>query len=128
MSFNVIDQYNSFVENNFIKSNDLQLDVLKKIDTIWNNNKKTNLFSKSNKNLKNIKKDLDLGFKDKLNTIKNCLEDQSKFNSLLSSLISEICFSNEMILFEISLINIFNSSKSFFSSELTLLLSEDSFL
>ena len=49
MSFNVIDQYNSFVENNFIKSNDLQLDVLKKIDTIWNNNKKTNLFSKSNK-------------------------------------------------------------------------------
>ncbi len=49
MSFNVIDQYNSFVENNFIKSNDLQLDVLKKIDTIWNNNKKTNLFSNSNK-------------------------------------------------------------------------------
>ena len=43
MSFTVIDQYNSFVENNFIKSNQSQLDVLKKIDTIWNNNKKTNL-------------------------------------------------------------------------------------
>ena len=49
MSFTVIDQYNSFVENNFIKSNRSQLDVLKKNDTIWNNNKKTNLFSKSNK-------------------------------------------------------------------------------
>ena len=49
MSFTVIDQYNSFVENNFIKSNRSQLDVLKKINTIWNNNKKTNLFSNSNK-------------------------------------------------------------------------------
>ena len=49
MSFTVIDQYNSFVENNFIKSNRSQLDVLKKIDTIWNNNKKTNLFSNSSK-------------------------------------------------------------------------------
>ena len=49
MLFTVIDQYCSFVENNFIKSNQSQLDVLKKIDTIWNNNKKTNLFSSSNK-------------------------------------------------------------------------------
>ena len=49
MSFTVIDQYNSFVENNFIKSNRSQLDVLKKIDIIWNNNKKNNLFSNSNK-------------------------------------------------------------------------------
>ena len=49
MSFTVIDQYNSFVENNFIKSNRSQLDVLKKIDIIWNNNKKTNLFSNNNK-------------------------------------------------------------------------------
>ena len=49
MSFTVIDQYNSFVENNFIKSNRSQLDVLKKIDIIWNNNKKTNLFSNSSK-------------------------------------------------------------------------------
>ncbi|MDA9748800.1 cell division protein ZapE [Pelagibacteraceae bacterium] len=49
MTFTVIDQYNSFVENNFIKSNESQLDVLKKIETIWNNNNKTNLFSNSNK-------------------------------------------------------------------------------
>ena len=49
MSFTVIDQYNSFVENNFIKSNRSQLDVLKKIDTIWNKNKKNNLFSNSSK-------------------------------------------------------------------------------
>ena len=46
--------------------------------------------------MKNIKKDLDLGFKDKLNTIKNCLEDQSKFNSLLSSLISEMQIDDEL--------------------------------
>ena len=49
MSFNVIDQYNSFVENNFIKSNKFQLDVLKKINSIWDANKKTNLFSKKKK-------------------------------------------------------------------------------
>ncbi len=49
MSFTVIDQYNSFVENNFIKSNRSQLDVLKKIDNIWNKNKKNNLFSNSSK-------------------------------------------------------------------------------
>ena len=51
MSFNVIDQYNSFVENNFIKSNDQQLNILKKINLIWKNNQKSNLFSI------NIKKD-----------------------------------------------------------------------
>ena len=45
MSFNVIDQYNSFVENNFIKSNEAQVNVLKKINLIWDANKKTNLFS-----------------------------------------------------------------------------------
>ena len=44
MSFNVIDQYNSFVENNFIKSNEIQLDILKKINSVWNTNKKNNLF------------------------------------------------------------------------------------
>ena len=47
--FNVIDQYNSFVENNFIKSNEAQVDVLKKINSIWDENKKTNLFSTSKK-------------------------------------------------------------------------------
>ncbi len=48
------------------------------------------------KNLKHIKKDLDFGFKDKLSTIKSCLEDQSKFNSLLSSLISEMKIDDEL--------------------------------
>ena len=49
MSFNVIDQYYSFVENNFIKSNNAQVDVLKNINSIWNINKKSNLFSKNKK-------------------------------------------------------------------------------
>ncbi len=49
MKFNVIDQYNSFVENNFIKSNESQLEVLNKINNIWDNNKKTNLFSGNKK-------------------------------------------------------------------------------
>ena len=44
MSFNVIDQYNSFVENNFIKSNETQIDVLKKINSVWNTNKKIKFF------------------------------------------------------------------------------------
>ncbi len=51
MSFNVIDQYNSFVENNFIKSNKEQLEILAKIKSIWTNKKKSNLF------LANKKKD-----------------------------------------------------------------------
>ena len=49
MLFNVIDQYYSFVENNFIKSNEAQLNVLKKINIIWNTNKKTNIFSSNKK-------------------------------------------------------------------------------
>ena len=40
MGFDVIDQYNSFVENNFIKSNNAQLDVLKKINSVWNSSQK----------------------------------------------------------------------------------------
>ncbi len=44
MTFNVIDQYNSFVENNFIKSNESQVNVLKKINSIWDTNQKTNYF------------------------------------------------------------------------------------
>ncbi len=44
MKFDVIDQYNSFVENNFIKSNEAQVNILKRINSIWNTNKKTNLF------------------------------------------------------------------------------------
>ncbi len=44
MTFNVIDQYNSFVENNFIKTNDEQIKVLKKLNSVWLKNKKNNLF------------------------------------------------------------------------------------
>ena len=49
MSFSVIDQYNSFVENNFIKTSNAQIEVLKKLNTVWNKNKKNTLFVKSKK-------------------------------------------------------------------------------
>ena len=49
MGFDVIDQYNSFVENNFIKSNNAQLDVLKKINSVWNSSQKKNLFTNNKK-------------------------------------------------------------------------------
>ena len=49
MSFDVIDQYNSFVENNFIKSNGEQLIVLKKLNAVWKKNKKTGIFSNKKK-------------------------------------------------------------------------------
>tara|TARA_B100000963_G_scaffold259894_1_gene228167 strand:+ start:2052 stop:3092 length:1041 start_codon:yes stop_codon:yes gene_type:complete len=49
MSFSVFDQYNSFVENNFIKTSKEQLDVLKKLNFVWVNNKKNNIFIKSKK-------------------------------------------------------------------------------
>jgi len=49
MNFDVIDQYNSFVENNFIKSNEEQLKVLNEINNIWNSNQRTNLFSSNKK-------------------------------------------------------------------------------
>ena len=51
-----------------------------------------------------------------------------EYRFFTSSLISEICFSNEIILFEISLIDIFNSSKSFFAFDLELFPIDDSFL
>ena len=40
MSFDVIDQYNSFVENNFIKPNKTQLEVLKKLNLVWKSSQK----------------------------------------------------------------------------------------
>ena len=49
MSFSVVDQYNSFVENNFIKTSDKQLDVLKKLNSVWSNNKKGKYFIKLKK-------------------------------------------------------------------------------
>ena len=49
MSFSVIDQYNSFVENNFIKTSQAQLEVLKKLNSVWKKNNKNSLFIKSKK-------------------------------------------------------------------------------
>ncbi len=49
MSFSVVDQYNSFVENNFIKTSEEQLNVLKKLNSTWINSKKNNFFIKSKK-------------------------------------------------------------------------------
>ncbi len=49
MSFSVVDQYNSFVENNFIKTSEEQISVLKKLKFAWINNKKNNFFIKSKK-------------------------------------------------------------------------------
>ena len=48
MNFTVLDQYISFVENNFIKKDPFQIDVLERIygkkwqipDTIWNTKQK----------------------------------------------------------------------------------------
>ena len=44
--FNVIDQYNSFVENNFIKKNKDQIEFLKQADNVWSSFSKTKLFFK----------------------------------------------------------------------------------
>ncbi len=49
MSFSVVDQYNSFVENNFIKTSEEQINVLKKLNYVWINNKKNSIFIKSKK-------------------------------------------------------------------------------
>ena len=42
MNFTVLDQYNSFVENNFINKDYQQIDVLQKIYSVWSNNKNNN--------------------------------------------------------------------------------------
>ena len=44
--FNVIDQYNSFVENNFIKKNVDQIEFLKQANNVWSSFSKTKLFFK----------------------------------------------------------------------------------
>ena len=51
MSFSVIDQYNSFVENNFIKTSEAQLEVLNKLNSVWNKSKKNTLFANSKKRM-----------------------------------------------------------------------------
>ena len=47
MSFTVIDQYNSFVENNFIKKDPKQLKVLDRINDLWINKEKRKFFFKN---------------------------------------------------------------------------------
>ena len=44
--FNVIDQYNSFIENNFIKKNVDQIKFLKQANNVWSSYSKTKLFFK----------------------------------------------------------------------------------
>jgi len=44
MTFTVIDQYKSFVENNFIKSSDEQISVLRKLNSSWQLSQKNNFF------------------------------------------------------------------------------------
>ena len=44
MNFTVLDQYNSFVENNFINKDSKQIYVLQKIYNVWSNNKHSNYF------------------------------------------------------------------------------------
>ena len=48
MSFTVIAQYNSFVENNFIKKDPKQLKVLERINDLWINKEKRKFFFKNN--------------------------------------------------------------------------------
>ena len=49
MKFNILDQYNSFVENNFIKKDLKQVEVLKKINEAWNKKKKNFFLKKQQK-------------------------------------------------------------------------------
>ena len=44
MNFTILDHYESFVENNFIKKDLEQVNVLKKIYSTWTENKKKKLF------------------------------------------------------------------------------------
>ena len=54
MSFNVIDQYNSFVENNFIKSDNHQLEILEHLNSVWSHSKKNIFFLNSKKKMEFI--------------------------------------------------------------------------
>ncbi|MDC0058206.1 hypothetical protein OAJ21_03295 [Pelagibacteraceae bacterium] len=50
MSFSVLDHYNGFVSNNFIKKDINQSDLLNKISLVWDQYNKNNiLFSKKKK-------------------------------------------------------------------------------
>ena len=49
MSFNVIDQYESFVSNSFIKRDSNQIKLLKQVYSSWNNFNENSFFFKNNK-------------------------------------------------------------------------------
>ena len=49
MSFSVLDHYNGFVLNNFIKKDNNQINLLNKISLTWNQYNKNNLFFSKNK-------------------------------------------------------------------------------
>ena len=49
MNFSVLDHYNGFVLNNFIKKDNSQIDLLNKISLTWNQYNKNNLFFSKNK-------------------------------------------------------------------------------
>ena len=44
MNFTVLDQYKSFVENNFIKKDPFQIDVLERIYDLWKMKDEKNFF------------------------------------------------------------------------------------
>ena len=49
MSFSILDHYNGFVLNNFIKKDISQINLLNKISLIWDQYNKNNLFFSKNK-------------------------------------------------------------------------------
>ena len=49
MNFSVLDHYNGFILNNFIKKDNSQIDLLNKISLTWNQYNKNNLFFSKNK-------------------------------------------------------------------------------
>ncbi len=53
MSYTILDQYNSFIENKFVKKDPKQIEVLKKINKVWDKKNQNNYFF-SNKNKKGI--------------------------------------------------------------------------
>ena len=51
MNFSVLDHYNGFVLNNFIKKDTNQIDLLNKISSVWDNYNKSNLFFSKKKKI-----------------------------------------------------------------------------
>ena len=51
MSFSILDHYNGFVSNNFIRKDINQTDLLNKISLVWDKYSKNNLFFSKNKKI-----------------------------------------------------------------------------